>query len=106
LNGEALDKDGNPSQYNIPQWKFLLYAPFDISHKCCDVMKKNPSKDYEKKNKATPIIGTMTEESKLRQTKWLQHGCNAFDTKRKTSQPMSFWTENDVLTYIHTYIQA
>ena len=27
LNGEATDKDGNLSSYNIPQWKFLLDAP-------------------------------------------------------------------------------
>lgn len=103
LNGEAVDKDGNPSQYNIPQWKFLLDAPFNISHKCCDVMKKNPAKKYEKDNASTGIIATMADESKLRQEKWIKHGCNAFDLKRPQSNPMSFWTEQDVLTYIHTY---
>lgn len=103
LNGEAIDKDGNPSQYNIPQWKFLLEAPFNISHKCCDVMKKNPAKKYENDNESVGIIATMADESKLRQQKWLKHGCNAFDLKRPQSNPMSFWTEQDVLTYIHTY---
>jgi 3'-phosphoadenosine 5'-phosphosulfate sulfotransferase (PAPS reductase)/FAD synthetase len=103
LNGEARNKDGTLSQFNIPQYKYLLYAPFDISHKCCDVMKKKPSKDFEKKNGVAPFIGTMANESRLRQTKWLQYGCNAFETDRKTSQPMSFWTDNDVLAYIHKY---
>lgn len=103
LNGEAIDKDGNPSQYNIPQWKFILEAPFNISHKCCDVMKKNPAKKYENGNESVGIIATMADESKLRQQKWLKHGCNAFDLKRPQSNPMSFWTEQDVLTYIHTY---
>lgn len=103
LNGEAVDKDGNPSQYNIPQWKFLLDAPFNISHKCCDVMKKNPAKKYEKNNESVGIIATMADESRLRQEKWLKHGCNAFNLKRPQSNPMSFWTEQDVLTYIHTY---
>lgn len=103
LNGEAIDKDGNPSQYNIPQWKFLLDAPFNISHKCCDVMKKKPAKKYEKDSGNVGIIATMADESKLRQQKWLKHGCNAFDLKRPQSNPMSFWTEQDVLTYIHTY---
>lgn len=28
------------------------------------------------------------------------YGCNAFDKKRPTSQPMSFWTEQDVLLYL------
>ena len=32
--------------------------------------------------------------------KWLQNGCNAFDCKRPISNPMSFWTEQDVLQYI------
>ncbi len=101
LNGEATDKDGNLSQYNIPQWKFLLNAPFNISHKCCDVMKKSPAKNYEKRNNSKGIIATMADESFLRQQKWLKYGCNAFDLKRPQSNPMSFWTENDVLQYIH-----
>lgn len=103
LNGEAVDKDGKPSQYNIPQWKFLLEAPFNISHMCCDIMKKKPAKNYENKNKRVGIIGTMADESRLRQEKWLKNGCNAFELKRPQSNPMSFWTEQDVLTYIHTY---
>ena len=36
----------------------------------------------------------------MRLSKWLQHGCNAFDAKRPISNPMSFWTEQDVLWYI------
>lgn len=35
LNGTAVDKNGDKSKYNIPQYKFLLDAPFRISHKCC-----------------------------------------------------------------------
>lgn len=105
LDGVSTNKEGNPSSYNIPQWKFLLDAPFNISHKCCDVMKKNPSKRYEKSDKRTAIIATMADESRLRQEKWLRNGCNAWNLKRPQSNPMSFWTEQDVLTYIHTYIQ-
>lgn len=101
LDGIVKMPNGELSTYNIPQWKFLLNAPFEISHKCCDAMKKNPSKNYEKENHLMPIIATMAGESKLRLTKWLQHGCNAWDLKRPQSNPLSFWTENDVLTYIH-----
>lgn len=103
LNNEATDKDGNLSSYNIPQWKFLLDAPFDISHKCCDVMKKSPAKKYEKQIRKKAIIATMADESRLRKEKWQRNGCNAFKLKRPQSNPMSFWTEQDVLTYIHTY---
>lgn len=103
LNGEAVDKDGNPSQFNIPQWKFLLDADFDLSHMCCDVMKKKPAKSYEKETGRKPMIATMASESRLRYTKWMKFGCNAFDQKRPTSQPMSFWTEQDVLHYIKKF---
>lgn len=103
LNGEATDKNGNLSTYNIPQWKFLIDAPYDISHKCCDVMKKKPSKEYEKQTGRKPIIATMACESRLRKTKWLKYGCNAFQSNRPTSQPLSFWTEQDVLHYIKKF---
>ena len=71
-----------------------------ISHMCCGVMKKAPIKAYQKKSHLYPYIGTLTEESKLREQAWVKHGCNAFDAANKTSQPMSFWTEQDVLHYI------
>lgn len=101
LNGTCIDKNtGKLSSYNIPQWKFLIDAPFRISHKCCDVMKKNPSKKYEQQSGNKPFLGTLASESRLRKTKWLQFGCNAFEEKRPTSQPLSFWTEQDILHYI------
>lgn len=102
LNGELLDRNGNKSRFNCEMYKFLLNAPFNISNKCCDVMKKKPFHNHEKKTKEKPIIATMAEESRLRLQKWLEFGCNAFDSKKKISKPMSFWTEQDVLTYIHT----
>ena len=64
-------------------------------------MKKNPCKKFEKQTGKVAIIGTFAEESKVRTTQWLIHGCNAFDKKRPISNPMSFWTENDVLMYLH-----
>jgi 3'-phosphoadenosine 5'-phosphosulfate sulfotransferase (PAPS reductase)/FAD synthetase len=63
-------------------------------------MKKRPLDSYKRKTENYPIIGTLAEESKLREQKWIQHGCNAFDAKKKTSQPLSFWHEQDVLQYI------
>ncbi len=82
------------------KWLFLLDAPFEVTHKCCTVMKKNTAKQFEKRTNYKPIVGTMTEESRNRKSAWLRHGCNAFDAKRPISQPMSFWTEQDVLCYI------
>lgn len=85
------------------KWKYLIDAPFPISGTCCNVMKKNPFKKYEKETGLHPILGTMAEESELRKSHWIKHGCNAFEKTRPTSQPMSFWTEQDVLEYIYKF---
>ena len=74
------------------RWLSLLDAPFKVSDKCCDIMKKNPVKDYEKETDRKPYIGTMATESKQRESNWIMYGCNAFEKKRPTSQPLSFWT--------------
>ena len=103
INGELLDKYGNKSRYNCEKWKFLMDSDFKISNKCCDVMKKKPAKDYGKKTGRKPFLATMADESRLRAQKWLQNGCNAFESKRPISQPMAFWTEQDVLHYIKRF---
>ena len=89
--------------YCQSKYDFLFDAPFAISHKCCTVMKKAPSKQYENETGRKAIIGTMASESRIRYTQWLQHGCNAFEKDRPTSQPLSFWTEQDILYYIIRY---
>lgn len=101
LNG--VDKNGNESSFRkgMKKYKFLLEAPFNISDECCYISKKQPAKDYEHRTKRKPFIATMACESALRQTSWLRTGCNAFDTQRPISQPMAFWTEQDVLQYIY-----
>lgn len=101
LNGERKDKDGKKSRYNYDKWNFLLNAPFKISNKCCNVMKKKPVHKFYKNTKKAPIIATMAEESQLREQHYLQSGCNAFNNKIPTSTPIAFWTEQDVLQYIY-----
>lgn len=103
LEGRAVDNNGNPSSYNCEKWLFMMDAPYKISDHCCNVMKKKPAKQYEKETGRKAIIGTLASESRLRYTKWLQHGCNAFDGDRPTSQPLSFWTEQDILHYIKKF---
>ena len=86
--------------YSAAKYDYLIDAPFKISNRCCNVMKKKPSYEYEKKTGRKPIVGTMASESRLRTNTWLKQGCNAFDVKRPISNPMAFWTEQDVLLYI------
>ncbi len=93
--------NGEKSTFRISeQWHYLLNAPFKISDQCCNEMKKKPMKRFAHESGRYPIIGTMASESKLRTQHWLKEGCNAYDAKRPTSKPMSFWTEDDVWAYI------
>ncbi|MHA1738531.1 MAG: phosphoadenosine phosphosulfate reductase family protein [Candidatus Heimdallarchaeota archaeon] len=82
------------------KWKFLIDAPFKISDRCCDVMKKRPVKKYEKDTGLKPFIGTMAGESNHRKMTYLRQGCNSFDSKRPLSKPMGFWMEEDIWDYI------
>lgn len=101
VNGERVAPNGKKSRYNVDRYKALMEADFLIGNSCCDIMKKDPIKKHQKKNDYKPITAQMAAESMLRTQKWLQNGCNAFDIKSPISNPMSFWTENDVLQYIH-----
>ena len=103
----------NPIQVNIPskdrsmfsleKYKFFLEAPFEISNVCCRIFKKRPAHDYFIETGRTCITAQMAEESRLRTQKWLQNGCNGFDLRTPKSNPMAFWTEQDVLEYIVKY---
>ena len=99
-----IPKDGVPSRakYSQEKYQFMLNAPFDIASYCCDVMKKDPVHRYAKQTGRKPITAQMAAESRLRTQKWLQNGCNGFDLKNPISNPMAFWTEQDVLAYIKT----
>ena len=100
LNGTHKQKNGEVSLFNTPKYKPLLDVDFNISHRCCDVMKKSPSHDYAKKTGRKPITAQMASESRLREQQWIKFGCNGFDMSTPISNPMSFWTEQDVLQYI------
>lgn len=101
LNG--LDSTGRQSSkycQRFIKWAGLVDAPFEISEKCCDLMKKKVAERYTKDTKKYPIIATMAAESAMRKNRWMVTGCNAYDAKIPHGKPMSFWTEQDVLQYI------
>lgn len=74
-----------------------------VDNKCCFIMKKNPAKLFEKNSGLHPFVGTMTEESDLRQSNWMRYGCNMFSNERPISAPLSFWSKNDILHYLKKY---
>ena len=91
------------SDFNHERYAFLLVAPFEISSYCCNVFKKHPAHRFARQNDMKPITAQMASESRLRLQKWLINGCNAFDADNPISNPMSMWTEGDVLLYIHEH---
>ena len=89
------------SAYSQERYKFFVNAPFEISNKCCNVMKKQPTHSYSRRTKRMPMTAQMASESRLRTQQWIRNGCNGFHMKSPISNPMSFWTEQDVLLYIY-----
>lgn len=89
------------SIFNKGKWEFLLDAPFKISEQCCDELKKKPIKEFNKKSGKVPFIATMASEGGVRKDAYLKTGCNAYNIGK--SQPLGFWTEQDILEYIVRY---
>lgn len=89
------------SMWSQERYKFFLDAPFEIGAGCCQVMKKNPAHAYTKQTGRKPMTAQMASESRVRAQKWVKSGCNGFDLAIPTSNPMAFWTEQDVLLYIY-----
>jgi len=97
LDGVAVRKDGELSKFNIAKYKPITEMDFNVSNKCCDIMKKEPLHRMKDKQ---PFTAQLANESKMRENQWIAHGCNNFDSDHPISNPMSFWTEQDVLQYI------
>lgn len=99
---QGMNRDGTTSKFaqRYVKWAHLVNAPFLISDQCCLVMKERPLDRFTKQTGAQPIIGTMACESMRRQMAYLATGCNAFTKTKPSSQPMSFWLEQDVLQYL------
>lgn len=106
VDGSAVDSEGRPSRYRVSdRWLKLLdpECDFEVTAYCCDVMKKQVIRRYEKESGKVPYIGTLASESAVRSHAWERTGCNAFEANHPHSNPLSFWTENDILTYLLTY---
>jgi 3'-phosphoadenosine 5'-phosphosulfate sulfotransferase (PAPS reductase)/FAD synthetase len=106
-DGQVMKNMFDPNKkgkYAIFKWIDLLdkkKVDFLISDKCCNYLKKKPAHEFEKETGKVPITAQMANESIVREDQWIKNGCNAFDISRPISNPMSFWTENDVFQYIY-----
>lgn len=104
LFGGVNPTSGKKQNRTIPlKYHYLKDAPFKISERCCDVMKKSPIKSFERKTGLKPIIGTMAVDSDNRKLAWLKTGCNSFNSGSEKSTPLSFWLEQDIWEYIKKF---
>lgn len=98
----GIKKDGSYSDdFLLPKkWRKLINAPFKVSEKCCDIMKKSPFKKYEKDTGNKCIIGVMACDSEQRKTSYLKTGCYTFENGKVQCKPIGFWLHNDILSCI------
>jgi 3'-phosphoadenosine 5'-phosphosulfate sulfotransferase (PAPS reductase)/FAD synthetase len=96
LNGDERGKFGVLAK----KWQFLLTTQFDTSEMCCHIMKKNPFRKYEKETGCKPYIGVTQDEGFMRAHQYAHTGCNVYDGNIIKSQPLGFWTRQDVLRYV------
>lgn len=98
LNGDERGKFGMLSK----KWQYLADTKLireDISEVCCDILKKEPFKRYVKETGRYPFIGITQDESFRRENQYNHTGCNVYEGATIKSQPIAFWTKQDVLRY-------
>lgn len=87
------------SPFKIPNcWLPLLNAPFEVSHKCCEILKHGNIPERFKD--CTIMTGEMTEESEQRMASYRQTGCNQVWHGGGKSKPMGPVTLQTVLRCI------
>lgn len=102
-HGETPDGDPRSKANLLPKkWRYLLQAPFEISDRCCDALKKKPLAKYQRETGRWPILGTLAADSRIRTHAYLAvGGCNAYSATHPKSTPLGIWTEQDILKYLH-----
>lgn len=98
--GVRSDGEYNAASRIPIKWMKLITAPFNTTEKCCDALKKEPFRRYQKEFGTVPITAIMAAEGGHRATLTT---CNSFDGKDPMSRPMLFWTEEDVWEYTHRF---
>lgn len=97
LYDEGVNRNGvkAPRWKLADKWRYLIDEDIKISEKCCDHLKKDPTKAYKKSTGKHEFTGMMAEEGGYRED---IKQCNSFSSG--VSSPMLFWTTEDVKQYI------
>ena len=99
LHGDERGKFGVLSK----KWHYLAdkeVTAFDTTEVCCNILKKEPFKRYMKETGRYPFIGITQDESFRRENQYNHTGCNVYDGTTIKSQPLGFWTKQDILRFV------
>lgn len=103
----GFNRKGNfvPSYKLAKKWYPLFQeAQFNITNKCCDVLKKEPMNRFKKESGLKSFVGTQIQEGGYRKESWLSYGCNVLNgDKSDSSRPMSIFTKKDIWDYVALY---
>lgn len=97
----GINRDGNfSSRWKLAnKWRYIVDSNIKVSEKCCDYLKKDPTKAYKKETGRFEFTGMMSQEGGFRGA---IEECNAYSNREPKSAPMLFWLEEDVIQYIET----
>lgn len=86
------------------KWMYLIDSDIKISAYCCNVLKKSPIKIFERKTGLKKMMGLKVGDSRARLSAYIYYGgCNAFNASSPSSNPLSFWTEENIKDYIRQF---
>jgi len=94
-------KEGGGAGWPIPiKWFPLTEEKFDITSKCCDILKKKPLEKFAKDSNMVPLIGIMADESALRK----QLALFGKESEKKAHPFLrTGWSETDIWEYAEKY---
>ena len=87
---------GGMYQHHRPDMKCKI-APFKVSNRCCEWLKKKPVADWQKENNSYPYLGMMASEGGQREIDLKTRGCNFYGTKVTRSCPFAPFMRQDLL---------
>ncbi|TMO64590.1 phosphoadenosine phosphosulfate reductase family protein, partial [Pseudoalteromonas aurantia] len=92
----GINRDGNfSSRWKLAnKWRYIVDSNIKVSEKCCDYLKKDPTKAYKKETGRFEFTGMMSQEGGFRGA---IEECNAYSNREPKSAPMLFWLEEDVI---------
>lgn len=94
----GINKDGSKSAFKIAnKWHYLLDEDFITTDRCCDILKKDPIKKFEKETGLKPINGVTTSESNQRKIRYIKNGgCINWSEGKEVCSLLSLFTEDNI----------